>query len=77
MGGARRTQLGRAEALRLLGSVPVGRIVFTARALPAICPVTHVPHGGEVIIRSNLGPLVVPARGATAAGAIVRSWLAG
>jgi len=22
----------------LLGSVPVGRIVFTARALPAICP---------------------------------------
>ncbi|MGH3404463.1 MAG: hypothetical protein ACRDRJ_18455 [Streptosporangiaceae bacterium] len=33
----RRVQLGRADCLRLLSSVPYGRVVFTSGALPAAC----------------------------------------
>jgi hypothetical protein len=38
-----------------LASVPVGRVVFTHRALPAIRPLNHLVDRGDVIIRSNLG----------------------
>jgi hypothetical protein len=31
--------------MSLLASVPLGRIVFTARALPAIRPVSHLVDG--------------------------------
>lgn len=31
--------LGEAECLRLLGTVPVGRVVYTEHALPAVLPV--------------------------------------
>lgn len=44
---------GRAEALRLLGSVPYGRIVFTERALPAIRPVIHLVDGEDVVLRTQ------------------------
>ncbi|MBI3688723.1 MAG: pyridoxamine 5'-phosphate oxidase family protein [Actinobacteria bacterium] len=44
-----------AEALRLLGSVPVGRIVFTDKALPAVQPVNFVLDGRAVIIRAGEG----------------------
>jgi hypothetical protein len=43
------------RCLALLGSVPVGRVVFTHRALPAIRPVNHIVDNGHIIIRSNLG----------------------
>jgi hypothetical protein len=36
-----------------LGSVSLGRIVFTARALPAIRPVCHLVDGDHVIIRTD------------------------
>jgi hypothetical protein len=49
------TELGRDEALRLLGSVRVGRIVFTEHALPAIRPVNHILDHGDVIILSHTG----------------------
>jgi Pyridoxamine 5'-phosphate oxidase len=39
--------------MSLLGSVSLGRIVFTARALPAIRPVTHLVDGDHVIIRTD------------------------
>jgi Pyridoxamine 5'-phosphate oxidase len=39
--------------MRLLGSVSLGRIVFTARALPAIRPVCHLIDGDYVIIRTD------------------------
>src|SRR5258708_36398974 len=39
--------------MRLLGSVSLGRIVFTARALPAIRPVCHLVDGDYVIIRTD------------------------
>ncbi|MQA03155.1 MAG: pyridoxamine 5'-phosphate oxidase family protein [Streptosporangiales bacterium] len=45
--------LGSDECLRLLGSVPVGRVVFTENALPAVHPVNFLVHAGAVIIRSG------------------------
>ncbi|MGX7761629.1 pyridoxamine 5'-phosphate oxidase family protein [Streptomyces angustmyceticus] len=51
----RRIELDRAESLRLLGTVSLGRIVFTQNALPAIRPVNHLLHHGEVIIRTHEG----------------------
>ena len=39
--------------MSLLGSVSLGRIVFTAQALPAIRPVTHLVDGDYVIIRTD------------------------
>ena len=47
--------LGRRRCLELLASVPVGRVVFTMRALPAIRPVNHLLDGDTIVIRSNLG----------------------
>lgn len=47
--------LGSDECLRLLGSVPVGRVVFTEKALPAVHPVNFLVHAGAVIIRSGNG----------------------
>ncbi|MFG2881258.1 pyridoxamine 5'-phosphate oxidase family protein [Streptomyces sp. NPDC048297] len=47
----RRIDLDRAEALRLLGSVSLGRIVFTRQALPAVRPVRHVLDGGDIVFR--------------------------
>lgn len=43
------------ESLRLLGSVPVGRIVFTDRALPAIQPVNFVLDDHAIVIRAGEG----------------------
>jgi nitroimidazol reductase NimA-like FMN-containing flavoprotein (pyridoxamine 5'-phosphate oxidase superfamily) len=54
-------ELSRDEALRLLASVPFGRVVFTQRALPAIRPVNHIVDGEDVIIRTNLGTSVASA----------------
>ena len=48
-------ELPKDEALRLLGSVPFGRVVFTARALPAVRPVNHLVDGSRIIIRTSLG----------------------
>lgn len=53
--------LTRDEALRRLASVPIGRVVFTDRALPAIRPVNHLVDGGDVIIRSHLGAALLRA----------------
>ncbi len=44
--------------MRLLGSVSLGRIVFTARVLPAIRPVTHLVDGDYVIIRTDSGAAI-------------------
>ena len=58
-GQRRLTELDRSQALRLLASVTLGRIVFTRRAMPAIRPVNHVLDNGHVIIRSHPGAAVV------------------
>jgi hypothetical protein len=48
-------ELNPRESMRLLGSVALGRIVFTARALPAVRPASHVVDDGHVIVRADSG----------------------
>lgn len=45
--------LDREECLRLLRSTAVGRIVFTANALPAVQPVNYTVDGGAIVIRTE------------------------
>jgi Pyridoxamine 5'-phosphate oxidase len=53
-----RTELSREECLLLLGEVPLGRVVFTHRALPAIRPANHLVEADQIIIRASLGSAV-------------------
>ncbi|WP_175647743.1 pyridoxamine 5'-phosphate oxidase family protein [Streptomyces cyaneochromogenes] len=71
--GARRSiELDSAEALRLLGSVSFGRIVFTQHALPTVRPVNHVLDEGDIVIRTHEGAaLTSRARQAGAPGVVV------
>jgi hypothetical protein len=39
--------------MRLLGTVSLGRVAFTARALPAIRPVNHLIDGDYIVIRTD------------------------
>ncbi|MFB7712427.1 pyridoxamine 5'-phosphate oxidase family protein [Streptomyces sp. NPDC056105] len=48
--------LDRDEALRLLATVSMGRLVFTQRALPAVRPVTHLVEGEDIVVRLDDGP---------------------
>ncbi|MFJ9539155.1 pyridoxamine 5'-phosphate oxidase family protein [Streptomyces sp. NPDC101225] len=57
-GPRRAGELDRAEALRLLDSICLGRIVFSQNALPAIRPVNHMVDEGDVIIRTHVGAVV-------------------
>lgn len=50
--GNGREILDRRECLALLGSVPLGRVVFTERALPAVQPVNFALVEDCVIIRT-------------------------
>ncbi|MFJ9549248.1 pyridoxamine 5'-phosphate oxidase family protein [Streptomyces erythrochromogenes] len=58
-------ELDRAEALLLLATVSLGRIVFTRHALPAVRPVNHFVDGEDIIVRIHeggaLGSLAAPA----------------
>ncbi|MEV5876371.1 pyridoxamine 5'-phosphate oxidase family protein [Streptomyces sp. NPDC052101] len=51
----RRIDLDPVEALRLLGTVRLGRIVFTRQALPTVRPVSHVLDDGDIVIRTHEG----------------------
>ncbi|MFJ9535869.1 pyridoxamine 5'-phosphate oxidase family protein [Streptomyces sp. NPDC101225] len=55
VGPRRSIELDRAEAWRLLGSVSLGRIVFTRHALPTIRPVNHILDDGDIVIRTHEG----------------------
>lgn len=46
-------ELTREECLALLPTVPVGRVVFTDRALPAVVPVNFVLDHGRVVVRTS------------------------
>ena len=60
--------LSRGECLRLLGQVPVGRIVYTRQALPAVELVNFALHDGSIIIRTDSsGKLAAATRGAVVA----------
>jgi len=48
-------QLSREECLRLVGQVPLGRIIYTRQALPAVELVNFVLEDGDIIIRTDSG----------------------
>lgn len=58
-------ELDRDEALALLGSVAMGRIVFTRDALPAIRPVNHALIDGRLVVRTHEGAALAAAAGGT------------
>ncbi|MCX4524385.1 MULTISPECIES: pyridoxamine 5'-phosphate oxidase family protein [unclassified Streptomyces] len=62
MPGRQMEELSADEALQLLGTVQLGRIVFTRHALPAVRPVNHLLDAGDIIVRvqdgSTLGALL-------------------
>jgi uncharacterized protein len=61
-------QLTRDECLRLMASVPVGRIIYTRQALPAVELVNFALDWGDVIIRTDhSGKLAAATRGAVVA----------
>lgn len=59
----RMRELAAHESLRLLGSVSLGRIAFTAHAMPEIRPVNHVLDDDDVIIRSHVGAAILATHG--------------
>jgi nitroimidazol reductase NimA-like FMN-containing flavoprotein (pyridoxamine 5'-phosphate oxidase superfamily) len=52
---AHMVELSRSEALKLLGTVQLGRVAFTEQALPAIRPVNHLVDEGDIIVRTHGG----------------------
>ncbi|MFJ2472439.1 pyridoxamine 5'-phosphate oxidase family protein [Streptomyces sp. NPDC087659] len=67
----RTVQLGRVEGLRLLGSVSLGRIVFTHQALPAIRPVNHLMDGEDIIVQLHDGAMLASIVTPTQAAGVV------
>lgn len=59
--------LSRRECMRLLTTVPIGRIVYSRQALPAVEMVNFVLDGGEIVIRTDTGDKLAAAAG----GAVV------
>jgi len=56
------------ECLRLVGQVPLGRIVYTRQALPAVELVNFAMDDGDIIIRTDSGgKLAAATRGAVVA----------
>jgi uncharacterized protein len=53
--------LSRGECLRLLVTLPIGRLVFTERALPAVRPVNFILNGDEIVVRTGDGGELVAA----------------
>jgi uncharacterized protein len=61
-------QLTRDECLHLMTSVPVGRIIYTRQALPAVELVNFAVYNGDIIIRSDpSSKLAAATRGAVVA----------
>jgi uncharacterized protein len=66
--GSSPQHLSRGECLRLMASVPVGRIVYTRQALPAVELVNFALDRGDIIIRTDRsGELAAATRGAVVA----------
>jgi uncharacterized protein len=66
--GSALERLSRDECLALLASVPVGRIIYTRRALPAVELVNFALDQGDIVIRTDRnGKLAAATRGAVVA----------
>lgn len=53
--GGELTELGRPECLRLLADQQIGRVAFTAHALPAVHPVAYLLDDEEIVFRTAAG----------------------
>ena len=61
-------RLSRDECLKLMASVPMGRVIYTRRALPAVELVTFAFVRDDIVLRTDpSGQLAVAARGAVVA----------
>jgi uncharacterized protein len=60
-------RLERDECMRLLGSVPVGRIIYTRQAMPAVELVNFAICDGDIVFRTDAGGKL----GAAVYGAVV------
>ncbi|MFJ3921786.1 pyridoxamine 5'-phosphate oxidase family protein [Streptomyces sp. NPDC090022] len=67
----RRVELAAEEAWELLGSVRLGRIVFTRHALPAVRPVDHLLDAGDIIIRPDDGATLTALMGVQEGAGVV------
>lgn len=56
-------ELSRAEGWQLLASVPVGRLVFTHQALPAVRLVNHLLDDDEIVIGLTPGSAIATSAG--------------
>ena len=66
--GSALERLSRDECMRLMGSVSIGRIVYTREALPAVELVNFALVAGDVVIRTDAsGKLAAATRGAVVA----------
>jgi len=66
--GSALLRLSRGECLALMASVPVGRIVYTQRALPAVELVNFALDEGDIVIKTDgSGKLAAATRGAVVA----------
>jgi uncharacterized protein len=55
-------ELGRQECLRLMAKAPIGRIVYTRHALPAVLPVNFTLDGdGAILLRTSAATELVRA----------------
>jgi hypothetical protein len=68
---AHMVELRRSEALKLLGTVQLGRVAFTEQALPAIRPVNHLVDEGDIIVRTHGGS---PLLGRALLSEVVAGW---
>ena len=55
--------LSRRDAVMLLTTAAVGRVVFTAAGLPAVVPVTFAVSGDAVVMRTTVGSRLAHAAG--------------
>src|SRR5207248_3455677 len=66
--GSALQRLTRDKCLTLMASVPVGRIIYTRRALPAVELVNFAIDHGDIVIRTDRsGKLAAATRGAVVA----------
>ena len=66
--GSALQQLSKDECLTLMASVPVGRLIYTRRALPAVELVNFALDHGDIVIRTaRSGKLALAARGTVVA----------
>jgi uncharacterized protein len=57
--------LDRAESLKLLATVPVGRLIFTVNALPAVRLMNFVVADGLIVMRTSAGSTAARKGGGT------------